>query len=148
MSALANDSLHFIEPTVLNYAEVIASDRRLQTLINELPSGADIDSVELLQFQIDKTRLVFCNFTADTFRIDSLCNVYRNDKMKAFCAVGDSYTVFYHLKNAPFSVLFVLYGETRSIKDGDIGMKIGRCAIRQTREDLYSWMNSPFKNNS
>lgn len=137
MSTVTNDSSYFIEPTILDYANEVNNDSHLQILIDNLPETADTNAVELLQFQIDKVKLVFCNFTKNTLRVDNLRNLYMNDMWQGLYTPDDCHTVFYHLKkDNSFH-----WSEVRRLEKDDHSDKITYCAFGQTADD--HWMRLP-----
>ncbi len=108
-------------------------------MINKLPVSADTEVVELLQFQIGKVKLVFCNFTVNTVCVDSAYNIYMNDRLQDQYSAQNSHTVLYHVKKDPPP----LWADVCRLKKEDRGKKIEECAFGRTMDYVYSWMKVP-----
>ncbi len=137
MSVALNNIPNFIEPTILDYAEAIKNDYHLQTLMREVPETAYTDEVELLQFQIDKVKLVFCNFTKYAIRVDSERNFYMDDEWQCLYTADDCHAVFYRLKEDSSH----FWEAVRRFEKDDDKDSFTQCVFGQTALD--TWMTLP-----
>ncbi|HAB98586.1 MAG TPA: hypothetical protein DCE71_02040 [Parachlamydiales bacterium] len=141
MSTVTNDFSYFVKPTILDYARAIENDRHLRLLIRKLPETADTSTVELLQFQIDRVRLVFCNFTKNTVRVDNLRNLYMNGILQTLYSFYDCHIVFYYLKKDDS----LHWNEVRRLEKDDNIEGIKRCALVLSSDGYWVDVSIPME---